>query len=347
MTGRQCDRCAQDHWKYESDGCTPCNCNQGYSRAGTGCNPQTGQCSCLPGVIGDRCENCPNRWVLTEDGCMECNNCHHALLDVTDRLQQQIDGVTRDFRTVTMSFFTSQKLNYYDHLADELAPKIQALDPNSVNLLPSRELNMKLEMDTKAYAKQVNQTLNNAMDIRHRSGVLLTNVSAVQLEALDRIDQAGVAIAAVHALSQNLEATATTKSGAALEQAQQLLNKINGTQIELQSNELVLNKARELYDEVDKLVEPIKQQNRSLNALKNDIGEFSDKLEDLFDWSEQSQTQSSDVERLNVANKRSYDNSKFDTVSAQEQEAANNIKVSLLTFVLSIFLINCENAPKR
>ncbi|XP_034480299.1 laminin subunit alpha [Drosophila innubila] len=326
VTGRQCDRCAVDHWKYEKDGCTPCNCNQGYSRAGTGCNPETGQCVCLPGVIGDRCEKCPNRWVLTEDGCMECNNCHDALLDVTDKLKYQIEGVLEDFGTVTMAFFTSQKLNFYDQLADELTPKIQALDPTSVNLLPSRELNMKLEADSKAYAKQVNQTLGNALDIHHRSGVLLTNVSAVHKEALESVKQASDAIAAVDALSKNLEATATTKSGAALEQAQQILNKINATQIELQSNELVLNKARELYDEVDKLVEPIKQQNKSLNSLKDDIGEFSDKLEDLFNWSEQSQTQSSDVERLNVANKRSYDNSKFDTVSEQEQEAGKNIK---------------------
>lgn len=336
VTGRQCDRCAVDHWKYERDGCTPCNCNQGYSRAGTGCNPQTGQCVCLPGVIGDRCEACPNRWVLTEDGCMECNNCHHALLDVTDRLRDQIDGVLQDFQTVTMAFFTSQKLNYYDVLADELTPKVQALDPTTVNLLPSQKLNSELEAASKAYAKQVNQTLNNALDIQSRSGILLTNVTAVHEEALGSVEQARDAIAAVDALSQNLEATASTKIDAALEQAKQILNKINSTQIELQSNELVLDKSRQLYEEVDKLVEPIKQQNKSLNALKNEIGEFSDKLEDLFSWSEQSQTQSADVERLNVGNKRAYDNSKFDTVSEQQQDSEKNIKEA------GNFLINGE-----
>lgn len=326
VTGRQCDRCAVDHWKYERDGCTPCNCNQGYSRAGTGCNPQTGQCVCLPGVIGDRCESCPNRWVLTEDGCMECNNCHHALLDVTDKLRDQIDGVLQDFQTVTMSFFTSQKLNYYDLLADELEPKVQALDPKSVNLLPSQKLNSELEAASKAYAKQVNQTLNNALDIQSRSGILLTNVSAVHTEALGSVEQANAALAAVDALSQNLEATASTKIDSALEQAKQILNKINATEIELQSNELVLDKSRQLYEEVDKLVDPIKQQNKSLNALKNEVGMFSDKLEDLFNWSEKSQTQSADVERLNVGNKRAYDNSKFDTVSEQQQDSEKNIK---------------------
>lgn len=326
VTGRQCDRCTVDHWKYEKEGCTPCNCNQGYSRSGTGCNPQTGQCVCLPGVIGDRCEACPNRWVLTEDGCMECNNCHHALLDLTDKMRYQIDGVLQDFETVSMAFFTSQKLNYYDELADELVPKVHALDPTSVNLSPSQKLNNELEAASKLYAKQVNQTLGNAMDIRLRSGVLLSNVSAVHDEALGSAQHARDAIEAVESLSENMEVTASTKIDAALDQAQNLLNQINATTIEVQTNELVLEKARQLYDEVDILVDPIKKQNRSLIALKNEIGEFSDKLEDLFNWSEQSQSQSSDVERLNVLNKQAYDNSKFDTVSEQEREAENNIK---------------------
>ncbi|SPP85142.1 laminin subunit alpha [Drosophila guanche] len=326
VTGRQCDRCAVDHWKYQKDGCTPCNCNQGYSR-GFGCNPNTGKCQCLPGVIGDRCDACPNRWVLIKDeGCQECNNCHHALLDVTDKMRYQIDSVLADFGSVTLAFFTSQKLNYYDNLADELVPKIKALDPTSVDLNPSKKSNSDLEADAKSYAKQVNQTLANALDIRDRSSTTLGNITNAHEEALKSADQAREAIAAVEALSKNLETAASTKIEAALEQAQHILGQINNTEIPLLANEQVLEKARLLYDDVDTLVQPIKEQNRSLNALKNDIGEFSDKLEDLFNWSEQSETQSAEVERLNVVNKQSFDNSKFDTVSEQQQQAETNIK---------------------
>ncbi|ALC44510.1 LanA [Drosophila busckii] len=326
VTGRQCDRCTVDHWNYGPDGCTPCNCNIGYSRAGTGCNPETGQCVCLPGVIGDRCEACPNRWVLTEDGCMECNNCHHALLDVTDKMRYELDGVLKDIHNMTMAFFTTQKLNYYDKLADELIPKVQLLDPNSVDLSPSRKLNSALEASSKAHAKAVNQTLNNAHDIRQRASVLLSNVTAVQEEAHLSADKAKQAIKAVESLSQNLEATASSKLEAALEEAQHVLDQINGTQIELQKNEEWLQKARQLFDEVDLQVEPINQQNRSLSGLKNAIGDFSDKLEDLYHWSEDSKNRSTHVERMNVHNKDAYDNSKFDTVADQQKEAEKNIE---------------------
>nr|AAA28662.1 laminin A chain [Drosophila melanogaster] len=326
VTGRQCDRCAVDHWKYEKDGCTPCNCNQGYSR-GFGCNPNTGKCQCLPGVIGDRCDACPNRWVLIKDeGCQECNNCHHALLDVTDRMRYQIDSVLEDFNSVTLAFFTSQKLNYYDQLADELEPKVKLLDPNSVDLSPSKKANSELESDAKSYAKQVNQTLANAFDIRERSSTTLGNITVAYDEAVKSADQAKEAIASVEALSKNLEAAASTKIDAALEQAQHILGQINGTSIELTPNEQVLEKARKLYEEVNTLVLPIKAQNKSLNALKNDIGEFSDHLEDLFNWSEASQAKSADVERRNVANQKAFDNSKFDTVSEQKLQAEKNIK---------------------
>ena len=74
-----------------------CGCNRNYS-LGFGCNPKTGQCECLPGVIGEKCDHCPYRWVLIEDeGCFSCDSCVHNLLDVTDDLKKRIDPVTEEF----------------------------------------------------------------------------------------------------------------------------------------------------------------------------------------------------------------------------------------------------------
>lgn len=263
--------------------------------------------------------------LIKDEGCQECNNCHHALLDVTDAMRYKIDNVLEDFNSVTLAFFTSQKLNYYDELADELEPKVKALDPTSVNLNPSKKANSEIESEAKSYAKQVNQTLANAVDIRDRSSTTLGNITAAYQDAVKSAGQAKEAISAVEALSENLEATASTKIDAALEQAQKILAQINDTEIELLPNEQVLEKARKLYEEVNTLVLPIKEQNRSLHALMNDIGEFSDKVEDLFDWSKKSQEQSAEVELRNLANQKSFENSKFDTVSEQQKQAEKNI----------------------
>ncbi len=49
--------------------CLPCNCYPLGSES-TGCHAETGQCQCIPGVIGKRCDACSNKFAeLTSDGC--------------------------------------------------------------------------------------------------------------------------------------------------------------------------------------------------------------------------------------------------------------------------------------
>lgn len=122
VVGRTCDRCAAGYWKYTEDGCSctytrnrrtnfilvtlmiyrnvfaACGCNIGYS-IGLGCNPTTGLCECLPGVVGDKCDTCPYRSVLIpSEGCFTCDNCTHGLLDVTDQMQSDFQPVYRNFQ---------------------------------------------------------------------------------------------------------------------------------------------------------------------------------------------------------------------------------------------------------
>jgi hypothetical protein len=44
-------------------GCESCGCNTEFAVGGT-CDPITGQCACLEGVIGQNCDHCPEHWVL-------------------------------------------------------------------------------------------------------------------------------------------------------------------------------------------------------------------------------------------------------------------------------------------
>lgn len=76
---------------------TACGCKSEYS-LGFGCNAQTGQCECLPGVIGEKCNQCPHRWAFVDDvGCHECDSCTDNLLDDTDYLQSLIDPAIFEF----------------------------------------------------------------------------------------------------------------------------------------------------------------------------------------------------------------------------------------------------------
>lgn len=343
VTGRQCDHCAVDHWNYTNEGCQPCRCNQGYSR-GFGCNPFTGQCECLPGVIGDRCDACPNRWVLIKDeGCFQCDSCHDALLDVTDRLRYQIDPVVEEFQSVALAFFTSQKLNYYDELADKIAPEVQNLDPKRINLDPARSLVAEIESGAKIYGKQVNFSLSNALESPQIASELIVNATDLREKAKASALEAQDAINSVDALSKNLETAASTKIDAALEEAQRILKDLNETTIDTKPTQQVLNKSNELYTEIDILVAPIKNQNDALTLLKDDIGDLSDKLEDLYYWSGNATENAIIVDRLNNLNKAAFENSKFDTVSDQQKEADKHIEEAGKYFVnIDLALIDID-----
>ncbi|KAK2178481.1 hypothetical protein NP493_542g02038 [Ridgeia piscesae] len=75
--GFNCERCSAGYYGDARDqNCQACVCNLlGTDRNAGPCDPRTGQCACLPNVIGLRCDSCaPNFWkIASGEGCESCN----------------------------------------------------------------------------------------------------------------------------------------------------------------------------------------------------------------------------------------------------------------------------------
>ena len=78
VRGERCDECRPDHFNFSSTmGCTLCNCYaMGSIRDDSVCDPVSGECECVEGVTGRKCDMCPvsyvgpNKNLLTP--CTEC-----------------------------------------------------------------------------------------------------------------------------------------------------------------------------------------------------------------------------------------------------------------------------------
>ena len=51
------------------DGCKPCKCNTEFAKVtdGASCDQKTGQCQCLPHVVGINCDGCGKYSILIKD----------------------------------------------------------------------------------------------------------------------------------------------------------------------------------------------------------------------------------------------------------------------------------------
>lgn len=70
--GAHCENCKIGFYRRQHDNeCIDCQCHPEGS-VSLQCNPD-GQCSCKPGVVGDKCDRCaPNHYDLGKNGCKMC-----------------------------------------------------------------------------------------------------------------------------------------------------------------------------------------------------------------------------------------------------------------------------------
>ena len=125
-------------------GCETCGCNIEFTIGG--CNPSTGQCECLPGVVGLNCDRCPTNWVLVvndtrtvepewkqnfdyDEGCFPCSSCVSDLMESADKLDKTLEPIMNEFDAANSTFFAYTRLNYIEEDVEKLRPEIELLNP--------------------------------------------------------------------------------------------------------------------------------------------------------------------------------------------------------------------------
>lgn len=286
----------------------------------------TGQCECLPGVVGEKCDSCPYRWVLVQDqGCHGCDICHHSLLDVTDAIKNELDPVIDEFQTVAGGFFTSQKLKYLDELASQIEPDVKALDPNRVNLLPLTQSIDALESEAKNFERKLHYDNETISDQLAAGSKLLDDSRGVLGGTRRTLENIQNTVYEVQKLADSVDTAGTTKADSAIDEANGILNQLKNFMIDTTPTETQLKNANEYLEKIENFVKPVKDQNEKLEKLQSDIDTYNDKLKDLKKHANEAIKLSMEAGNLHMKNKNGTVNSKFDTVNNHTKETENNI----------------------
>jgi laminin alpha 3/5 len=281
-------------------------------------------------VVGEKCDQCPARWVFVPDyGCHQCDSCTHALLDTTDELQDLIDPIILEFDSANSGHFTRRKLENMRELLKELKPKFDEVDPKQISLdLYIEELET-LEQDSKNLNRKANYSLENsdslktnAVDLKEKAEVLLNDVEDAEdasfrvIEGIKRI------------ISQLKDITPEVKL--AEKDGQEILDAIK--QYNLTGRENAANSEMEkvtlLLTNVTNFKIPVDYLEERTETLKNNVKNFNDKLDDLYNQTQYSLNKANEAQRIIDKSGKVRLKKKLEDIENQTLESGNNLVVS-------------------
>lgn len=284
-----------------------------------------GQCECLPGVVGEKCDKCPYRWVLLPDtGCQECGVCHHALLDYTDALRDEIDPVVAEFGRTTRGYYTAQRLIYLNETVDRIEPEVKALDPHLVNLAPLRQQIKALEADLNRTNRRIQYAAQRAKDLNAAGNKLLHESHAAKDVGRDVRQNTAKIVGEVRKLSDSFDTSESTRVDTAVEEAETILDLLKELPRELPHGDQVRD-AQNHFETIEEQLVPVREQAERLQALRTSIGAFSDKMENLLEWSADTARKTMETRVLLDRYVNASANSMFETVQNQTAETETNI----------------------
>lgn len=188
--GPKCDRCDYGYFGNSKVGCQPCKCHY-LGSLGDECDPDSGQCSCIPGVTGRDCSQCGPRQVLAQGGrCKNCRNpCIDPVLDAMSAIKRRFDeaevsdidpnpGLRINKLEQKRALFEERAATNKEHKGElHLGHTIiSTLRPRSeLTALEARKLNKAALMQT----KESGDVMSQCNEVGHQASNLLLEANAI------------------------------------------------------------------------------------------------------------------------------------------------------------------------
>ncbi|XP_053394147.1 laminin subunit alpha-2-like isoform X2 [Mercenaria mercenaria] len=285
-TGDRCEYCAEGYYGDPStpgDTCRPCNCNPEGSVLAQ-CDYR-GICQCLPGIKGDKCDQCQPRYAVVKGSCISCDEgCTRELMSDMDELDNMISTLPFDPSNVNISA-PYRKLNFIRNETRILSDKLQKLRYAEVNNIRDQVDDLETEVDR--IEDRSEGTLKKSKQNKRDSRKLLRSANEIE----DTIDLLRMNVDdLVEDLEETVASSFHNRSGinvtSALAEARKILDEIKRRDF---SDEMTA--ARNEHDLAEKLSDRVKAVAMRLtntSEVEEKINNMQDALDDLLDHVEDS-----------------------------------------------------------
>lgn len=149
--GRQCNQCGENHWGDPNKEChrktfiyklypyniyksifqLACDCDD-YGTAKEQCDRETGQCSCIVGISGFKCDQCDRGFEGQAPHCSACGECFDNWDLILNGLKAQTDRVISQAKEIKTLGATGAYTKEFDAMEQKLATIRGLLDNTTV-----------------------------------------------------------------------------------------------------------------------------------------------------------------------------------------------------------------------
>ncbi|XP_033099240.1 laminin subunit alpha-like [Anneissia japonica] len=309
--GDKCTRCLRGFWNYGPTGCIECSCPELLE-----CEPVTGDCLCPVGATGEYCDTCEDRYILTQEGCKQCDLCVHQLLDAMQSMILEVNMTTPgEIPLGQADLDRLDQLN--DTLWNELKPEVSQVLVNNNMLLEAKLDNMTAELNrTSTRANEIEALsvkIKDSAENEHLPAALNVKQRANNLETFINESYAGLQHIIVMSKNKNI-----TEEQDGLQESMAIARRIV-TEIESSNFTAAEEASRKEYIAARMLLNNVTHLNQDVQGFLTHLMNVTSHLEhdendinDVIGWSNDANRSVSESKKINADNLISKGNLKVD-----------------------------------